>query len=111
MNERTTHESISFSLKLRQEELLDRCADANDLLEPIITTSRLASLKSMRPLYSVGFEFSGKRESLSRLEVYFDGPAGGLELERSRHRWYTARRGDENTHRQPLQLGVMDFLR
>ncbi|KAJ5587634.1 uncharacterized protein N7459_003399 [Penicillium hispanicum] len=99
-------------LRLQQEELLDRCAGAEHFLEPTNTIQPLSSLKSMRPLYSAKFEFSGKMDSQFRLEVCFDKPIGGLELERSRHRWFKARCGDEEIPRRlPLQLGMIDFAR
>ena len=98
------------SLKIAQDDLLARCFEASDLLQPCEST--LTSLEEVEPAYSVNFEFTGNNSSLLRLEAEFAKRPGAQEYEVTQRRWLRPRKNGQTVDgRPPLQIGVVDFER
>jgi hypothetical protein len=97
-------------LQVGQNELLARCFNATDLLEPYESISR--SLEDAERAYSVNFEFLGSNNALLRLEAEFAKSPGAQEYEITQRRWLRPRKsGQSIDKRPPLQIGVIDFER
>lgn len=92
------------------ENLVAKCANATDLLEPFEATA--LSLETIEPIYAVNFEFLGENTSMLRLEVEFVRYPGSKQFEVAQRRWVvpqgTDRPGDKKA---PLQVGIIDFER
>ncbi|PLB37459.1 uncharacterized protein BDW47DRAFT_132080 [Aspergillus candidus] len=97
-------------LKTKQDNLLQRCYEATDLLAPYERTS--SSLKDHELLYSVNFEFQGSNTAMLRLEAEFAKSPGAHEYEVTQRRWLRPRgSGSVTENRPPLQIGVVDLER
>lgn len=92
------------------ENLVAKCANATDLLEPFEATA--LSLDTVEPIYAVNFEFLGEKSTLLRLEVEFIRYPGSKQFEVAQRRWVVPqgaeRQGDK---RAALQVGVIDYER
>ncbi|EAW22799.1 uncharacterized protein NFIA_014910 [Aspergillus fischeri NRRL 181] len=97
-------------LNLGKNELLARCFEATDILEPCDSVT--GKLSDAEPAFSVNFEFLGSNNALLRLEAEFSKSPGAYEYEITQRRWLSPRkRGHSADQRPPLQIGVIDFER
>ena len=93
-----------------QAELLRRCFEARDLLEPLESTSD--SLEKADPLYSVNFEFHGSANAHLHLEAEFAKRPGAQEYETTQRRWVRTRTSSHPSDGiSPLQVASIDFER
>ncbi|KAK9656238.1 hypothetical protein HCH54_000918 [Aspergillus fumigatus] len=97
-------------LNLGKNELLARCFEATDILEPCDSVT--GKLSDAELAFSVNFEFLGSNNALLRLEAEFAKSPGAHEYEITQRRWLSPRKsGHSADHRPPLQIGVIDFER
>ncbi|KAL4886595.1 hypothetical protein BJY04DRAFT_228404 [Aspergillus karnatakaensis] len=97
-------------LKVGQADLLQRCSQASHLFEPCDNAS--TSLESVRPTYSVNFEFLGADKSMLRMEAEFTKASGAREYAATERRWLRPRVDGQFTDmRPPLHVAVVDFER
>ncbi|KAK2761555.1 hypothetical protein FQN54_001383 [Arachnomyces sp. PD_36] len=90
--------------------LVHKCANATDLLEPFEATA--LSLDTIEPVYAVNFEFSNAGNSALFLEIEFIRFPGSRQFEVNQLRWVKPQGGDKvGGKRAPLQVGVIDFER
>lgn len=103
---------IVIRLKIDTEELLDRCSQASDLLEPLDTALPLRRLREMEPSHSATFEYRTNTDALLRLDTDFKATPGIWENEACNGRWFKACQRNEGTARQlPMQIGKVNFTK
>ncbi|KAJ5620504.1 hypothetical protein N7510_004488 [Penicillium lagena] len=98
-------------LQVGQSELLDRCLQASEFLEPLNAPKDFKSLAEIEPTHSAYFEFPGNNNTVLCLEAEFLKTWGARRFEAGQCRWFKADRKEEYGNRLPLQVSVIDFGR